>query len=174
MTAPREDHSDLVGFLESSLPSVAFSLTTGEMLDQLLTSSVVNRCESVRPATVADLASAVMRNPRYMGSVRYNQFHHMLMARIARISGDTDATLEHLARAIDIRPTDDLNMMTVTTLVEAQRFDQARSFIEDARYDLSARPLKRYNSNRYLDDLLKYVNEAEKLAGEDVGPESGD
>lgn len=174
MMAPREDHSDLVEYLESSLPSAAFSFTVGDMLDQLLTSSIGTQCDSVRPTTVADLAAALMENPRYNMSIRYNRFHHMLMARIARTSGDTEETLDHLARAVDIGPSDDLNMMTVTTLVEARRFDEARSFIDDARDSLSPRPLRRYNSLRNLDELLLYVNEAEKLYENRVAPDTGD
>ena len=172
--APRQDHSGLVTTLETGLPSVAFSLTTGEMLDQLLTTSVSNQCDSVHPDTIAALATAVMKNPKYSGSAYYTRFHHMLMARIARNSGDTEATLEHLARAIEIDPSDDLNLMTVTTLVEVGRFDEARAFIEQAGRSLSHRPLKRYNSKKYLEGLLRYVNEAERLAGTSIGPVTGE
>jgi len=172
--APREDHTGLVEYLDSGLRSVTFSMTTGEMLDELLTRSVTNNCRSVQPATVAALADAVMENPRYSASIHYNQFHLMLMARIARVSGNTDGTLEYLGRAIDLLPSDDLNMMTVTTLVEGGRFDEARSFIEEAEKRLSHQPLRRYNSKRYLDELLTYVNEAGKLAGRSSPPSAGD
>ena len=173
MTAPRQDHTDLVRYLEANLPSVAYSMTTGEMLDQLLTTSFNSQCDSVRPATIANLAAAVMENPRYKGSTRYVQFHHMLMARIARSSGDTTATLDHLARAVAVAPSADLNMMTVSTLVEAGRFDHARAFIEDARTRLSRHPFRRYSSKRNLDELLLYVSEAEKLHEDRVGPDKG-
>ncbi len=172
--APEDDHSGLVEYLDSGLPSVSFSLTTGEMLDELLNRSVSSECRSVQPTTVAALADAVMENPLYSGSVHYNQFHHMLMARIARVSGSTDATLEHLGRAIDLLPSDDLNMMTVTTLVDAGRFDEARSFIEEAEKHLPHQPLRRYISKRYLDDLLGYVNEAGRLAGKTSTRSTGD
>jgi hypothetical protein len=85
----------------------------------------------------------------------------MLMARIARAGGDRAATLDHLASAIEIQPDDDLNMMTVMTLVEANRFDAARDFIKEARSRLSPQPLRRYNSSRHLDDLQRYVDAAE-------------
>lgn len=171
---PRQDYTELVEYLEAGLPSAAFSLTTGEMLDQLLTTSITNQCDSVPPDAVAGLASAVMDNPKYNGSSRYVQFHHMLMARIARSSGDTAATLEHLARAVDIAPGDDLNMMTVTTLVEAGRFGQARAFIEQARSNMPRQPLRRYNSARNLEELLLYVNEAEKLEENNVSQDYGE
>jgi len=172
--APRADHSGLVEYLDSGLPSVTFSMTTGKMLDELLTRSVTSECRSVHPATVAALADAVMKNPRYSASLHYNRFHLMLMARIARVSGNTDDTLEYLDRAIALLPSDDLNMMTVTALVEAGRFEEARSFIEKAEKRLSYQPFKRYNSKRYLDELLTYVNEAGKRAGRYSPPSNGD
>ena len=55
-------------------------------------------------------------------------------------------------------------MMTVTTLVAAGRFEEARRFIDDAADDLSRMPLKRYNSKRNLDELKTYVDATEKLA----------
>ncbi len=174
MMAPRQDHSELVGFLESSLSTIAFSLTTVEMLDQLLTTSLTTQCDSVRPATVVSLADTVMENLSYNTSNRYRKFHHVLMARIARAAGDTKTTLDHLARAADIGPGDRLNMMIVTTLVEARRFDDARTFIQEARHKLSQQPLRRYNGTRNLDELLLYVDEAEELAAEPVGPTHGD
>ena len=97
----------------------------------------------------------------------------MLMARIARSSGDTTATLDHLARAVAVAPSADLNMMTVSTLVEAGRFDHARAFIEDARTRLSRHPFRRYSGKRNLDELLLYVSEAEKLHEDRVGPNKG-
>jgi len=172
--APRKDHSELVEYLGFSLPSVTFSLTVGEMLDELLSRSVTSECSSVKPSTVATLTDAVMENPRYSGSVHYNQFHFMLKARIARVSGNTDETLEYLGRAIELLPSDDLNMMTVTTMVEAGRFDEARSFIEESRKRLPRQPLRRYNSKRYLDDLLTYVNEAGQLARKNSSPSTGE
>ena len=146
----------------------------GEMLDELLTTAVDSGCDRVNPEVVADLAAAVMKNPKYGENIRYNQFHHMLMARIERVNGNTEATLAHLARAIEFIPTDDLNMMTVTALVDAGRFDDARKFIEDAAGRLPDRPLKRYNSQKNLDELMIYVNEMEKLTGKQDGLDTGD
>ena len=161
---PGENHTALIGYLRSKLPSVAYSHTTGEMLDQLLTTAVANDCENLSPAMVGELAAAVMENPRYRASIHYNRFHHILLARVAKVSGDNDRTLEHLARAADIGPGDRLNMMTVTTLVAAGRFEEARQFIDDAADDLSRMPLKRYNGKRNLDELKTYVDATEKLA----------
>jgi hypothetical protein len=171
---PDESHAALISYLESVLPSVDYMVRTGEMLDQLLSASLTSECESVSPAIIANLADAVMRNPRYSSNTSYNQFHHMLMARLANMSGNIDLTLEHLYRAIEYRPSDDLNMMTVTTLVAAARFEEARTFIEDAENDLPRMPLKRCNSKRNLDELRVYVDESEKLAGRPDQQSSGD
>ena len=171
---PEDDHSKLVEYLEATLPVVTFSHAPGMMLDELLTKAIASGCKSVNPDVVADLAATLMENPKYGEYIRYNQFHHMLMARIARVTGKTEETLAHLARAIELIPTDDLNMMTVTALVDARRFDDARKFIEDADDRLPTRPLKRFNSQKNLDELLVYVNEMEKLVDEQSGLEAGD
>ena len=65
-------------------------------------------------------------------------------------------------------------MMTVTTLVAAERFQDAREFIDDAADDLPLMPLKRYNSKRILEELLIYVNEAARLADDPSGSDIGD
>ena len=98
----------------------------------------------------------------------------MLMARLANNSENIDQTLEHLHQAIGYRRSDDLNMMTVTTLVAAARFEQARNFIDDAENDLPWMPLKRYNSKRNLDELRVYVDESEKLVENYDNQRSGD
>jgi hypothetical protein len=160
---PRGDHSELLEYLRSELPSTEYSMTVGEMLDQLLSRAAPGNCASVDPATVMGLAAAVMENPRFRGSIRYNQFHHTLLARIAKVSGDTDATLDHLARAIEIAPSDELNMMMITTLVTAERFEEAHQFIDNASDNLPLLPLRRYNSKKNLEELQTYVNETERL-----------
>jgi len=98
----------------------------------------------------------------------------MLMARIAKLAGETEMTLEHLDKAIDFSPGDDLNMMIVTTLVAAHRFDEAREIIELALGQLPRQPLRRYNSRNKLQQLSKYVNEAERLAQTDDVPTTDD
>ena len=75
---------------------------------------------------------------------------------------------------MEVLPTDDLNMMTVSALVDAGRYDDARQFIDDAAQKLPRQPLKRYNSAKNLDELSTYVNELEKLAGDQPGPGNGD
>jgi tetratricopeptide (TPR) repeat protein len=171
---PSGDHAALLVYLRSELPLAAFTLTTGEMLDQLLSAAVSSNCEDVTPATIADLATAVMENPRYAASIRYNQIHHTLLARTANVSGDIEKTLEHLSRAAEIGRSDDLNMMIITTLVAAGRFDEAREYVGKAAEDLPRLPLQRYNSKTNLDELKIYVEESERLAEASGRQLSGD
>ena len=171
---PNESHAELIANLESLLPSVSYMVRTGEMLDQLLSASLASECDSVNAAVITDLANALLRNPRYSGSTNHKQFHHMLMARLANISGNIEQTLEHLHQAIDYRPSDDLNMMTVSTLIAAARFEEARDFIDDAENDLPLMPLKRYHTKQNLDELRVYVDESEKLVKKTDDQISGD
>jgi hypothetical protein len=173
-TAPNLDHSPSLDKLGSELPGVAFSFTTVSMLDQLLTVAAEGQCESVTISDVRRLASSVLENPAYGGAVRYRQLHHKLMARIARIDGDSDATLNQIERALDYSPDDELNMMMVTTLVENGRFDDARVFLETANDELPLQPLRRIGARRRLQQLADYVREAERSAQGDIGPARGD
>jgi hypothetical protein len=172
--APDEDHSRIVEDLKAALPLITFSHAPGEMLDDLLTTALAGDCESVDADVVAELAAAVLKNPKYGSNKRYNQFHHILMARMARALGKGEATLEHLGRAIDLIPTDELNMMTVTALIDVGRFDEAREFIEGATDRLPAQPLRRIASQKNLEELMLYVDEMEKLTNEERGWDIGD
>jgi len=161
---PDQDHSAIVERVNTDLRSVAFSFTAGTMLDQLLTTVATGNCSSVGLAEVKSLAEALLSNASYAHSNGHRRLHSILMAKIARLSGDAEATLEHLAQASDFGHGDDLNMMTVTTLVAESRFEEAREHIKSALERLPWQPLRRYNSGNKLDQLSKYVNEAERLA----------
>lgn len=174
IVTPDREHSALLQQLESNLTTIAFSYTVVTMLDELLSVAVKENCASVEPSDVATLATAVLSSPGFRGNVHYLQLHHMLMARISKLTGDTESTLEHLENAIDYSPGDNLNMMTVTTLVAAHRFDEAHEFIELAQGRLPWQPLRRYNSRNKLDQLSKYVNEAERLAHTGDAPSNAD
>ncbi len=164
IVTPDRDNSALLQQLESDLSEIAFSYTVVTMLDELLSTVVRENCASVELSDVATLATAILSSPGFKGNDHYLQLHHMLMARTSKLTGDTETTLEHLEKAIDYSPGDDLNMMTVTTLVAANRFNEAREFIEVARGRLPWQPLRRYNSRNKLEQLSKYVNEAERQA----------
>jgi hypothetical protein len=161
---PKQDHSEIVERVNADLRSVAFSFTAGTMLDELLTTVATGNCTSVGFAEVKALAEALLSNASYAHSSEHRRLHSILMARIARFSGDAEATLEHLAQASDFRHGDDLTMMTVTTLVAESRYEEAREHIKLAQERLPWQPLRRLNSRKKLGELSNYVNEVEKLA----------
>ena len=160
---PESHHASSLELLESDLSVANFSYTTVTMLDQLLTAVASGTCDGVKIADVERLANTVLENPVYGGRDQYRQLHHKLMARIARLSGDRGRTLKHLAMAVDYSRDDDLNMMMVTTLVLDGQYDAARGYVESARKDLPAFPLRRLGSNLNLEGLARYIDEAERL-----------
>jgi hypothetical protein len=162
IVTPDRDHTELLERLKSDVPAIVFSYTVVTMLDELLSVVARENCAGVGPSEVAALASTIASIPGYKGNKDYLQLHYMLMARISKLTGDTEGTLEYLDRAINYSPGDDLNMMAVTTLVAAHRFDDSRAFIESAQGRLPWQPLRRYNSRNKLDQLSEYVNEAER------------
>jgi len=163
LLAPGADHSELIAYLQNALPGVDFSVSAGNMLDQLLTTASTGQCSGLTPEVISDLATALMSNPLYDANPASRQFHFMLMARIARIQGDTNATLAYLSRAMDYGTSNNLDMMTVTTLVSAQRYGEARDFISGAAERLPRQPVKRLAGERNLEELSQYVDAAEQL-----------
>ena len=159
--AAADDHAALVQILHRQLPDAKFTYTAGTMLSQLFDASVATECRSVDPGTVKQLAIALRNNPRYQADSQYNQFHHKLLAGIARYQGDTDATLANLRTAIDYRPSAELNFMMVTALVDLGRFAAARQFMADARAAAPGNPLRAALWGRELDELAGYVDEME-------------
>ena len=85
----KSDRERVLAELERDLPNVNFSFTAGTMLSELFTTSTVVDCDELKPATVARLANRLQQNPRYIEDPIYNQFHHKLLAGIARFRGDS-------------------------------------------------------------------------------------
>lgn len=160
--AESEDHTALVQELHRRLPDVEFTYTAGTMLSQLFDASVATNCKSVGVDTVASLADSLHKNYRYRHDHQYNQFHHKLLAGIARYSGDSERVLENLRSAIGYQPSSELNFMMVTALVDVGDFAAAHDFISDARRGAPRNPLRAVKWNRDLDELAMYVQELEK------------
>jgi len=156
-----QDHSQTLAQLERHLPKVDFTYTAGRMLSALFNTSVNVSCNGVDANTVAELARRLQSNPRYRADPLYNQFHHKLLAGIARYQGDYAATIESLRRAIAHRPSSELNMMMVTALGGAGDFDAAREFIDDAHKRSPANPLRAVQWRRDLEGLRAYIGELE-------------
>ena len=123
MYLPDQDHAAVFAELERELPAVDFTYTAGTMLSEFFSTVIARECNGVDFDTVVELADLLLRNPRYVNDRLYNQFHHKLLAGIARQQGDDAAALEHLQRAIGFGPSSELNSMTVTMLAGAGEHD---------------------------------------------------
>lgn len=162
--APDQDHRSYAASVEKLLANVDFSYTAGTMLSQLFTTVSRTDCNGIDGHVVERLARSLLRNPRYASDTAYRQLHEKLMASIARESGDTDRTLDHLRKAIAYQPATELNMMVVTTLVSDSRFDDARDYIEEAREMAPLHPLRCWLWRNDLAELRTYIDESEKVA----------
>jgi protein O-mannosyl-transferase len=160
--APEGEYQAIVEVLKSTLPEAAFSYTAGRMLAELAETAMRGNCKSVDDKIVEELAKKLLSNPRYKRDTAYNQFHQQIMAKLARYRGDTGKTLEHLKRAIELKPSPDLNMMVVTTLASDGQTAAAREFIEQAYTVAPLHPFRRYVWTSGLKDLRAYVDAVEK------------
>jgi hypothetical protein len=160
--APRGDHRGEVAELQKLLGQVDFSYTAATMLSQLLTTVERAGCNGVNGETVRSLASVLQSNPRYENDGAFLQLYHQLVARTLRQEGDYDQTLQHLEKAVSYGHSSRLNMMMVTTLADAKRFDAARSFIAGARQREPWHPVKKYLWERDLEELSLYIDELER------------
>lgn len=159
--APDENHEPTILALKRELPSIDFTYTVGPMLSNLITTAKRVDCHTVDSQAIESIISAVIENPKYRYTKLYNQMHHQLLARLARLDGDLESAVSHLQNAIDERPTPELNMMMVTTLADAGEWPKARSFIKKARDNAPKNPLKRYVWLSRLDGLQAYIDALE-------------
>ncbi len=150
------DLSRNIASLSEQLRSVHFTYVAGSMLSELFSTSTRVDCQ-VTSDTVRALAGALLDNPRYRGDPYFNQFHHKLMAAIARHEGDVDRALAELETAMTFWATPELNMMMVTGLVAEGEFAAAESFIDDALLAAPGNPLKAWAWRRDLENLRSYV-----------------
>ena len=161
------DREQIVAELERDLPNVAFTFTAGRMLSQLFTTTSAIDCGKITPATVERLAVRLHDNARYINDPYYSQFHHKLLAGIARFQGDREATMSNLEKAISYSPSSELNMMMVTALAGAGDFSGADNFINNATLNKPMNPLMAFVWQRDLEGLRAYVRELEKYVLQD-------
>ena len=160
--AMESDREQIVAELERGLPGATFTYTAGTMLSQLFSTTTAVDCGRITPATVKRIAIRLQQNARYVNDPFYNQFHHKLLAGIARFQGDQAATIANLEQAISHWPTSELNMMMVTTLAGAGDFSGADTFINNAMLEKPLNPFKALAWQRDLEGLRAYVRELEK------------
>jgi len=164
--APDQDHGQLVADTEKLLAQVDFSYNAGDMLSQLSDTVASGECQGVTLETVVRLADQLRGNWRYADDPVYIQFHHKLMAGIARRSGDYAATLDKLEKAIAFGLSSELNTMMATTLSGAGNFDAAYEFLDSAEARKPWNPLRALVWQWNLDELRNYVEELEKYSSE--------
>lgn len=166
--APGQDHSVVLAELRRDLPGVDFTYSAGTMLSQLLDTVAASNCEDVDLGTVRELAGLLQANPRYVLNPSYNQFHHKLLAGIARLQGDFTASLALLEEAIAYKPSTELNMMMVSALASAGEYAAAAAFIDRASEQGPRNPMRALAWRRGLEKLRAYVSELERYsAGEE-------
>jgi len=162
--APRQDHRPTVVELLQNLYSVDFTYTAGTMISNLISTANRVGCNGVDNDTLRSIANALVQNPRYIQDPLYNHVHHKLLARLARLDGDYSEAIEHLRRATEYVSTADLNMMMVTTFIDAGQFQSARQHISDARNNAPLHPLKSHVWYSQLDELEQYMDQIEGQA----------
>ena len=160
---PRKDHSAQADRLQRSLRHVKYSATTVRMLQDLLEEADNTACNGVDSSTVKRLAESVIANPEYSVDALYNQRHHQLMALIAQLDGNVGQAIRHLERAIEYKPSPELNKMMVVTYVAENDFDAARGFVDDARRNPPGNPMKRFVWLQELRELTRYIDRVEAV-----------
>ena len=161
---PDEDHGLVLEQLRRELPTVEFTYTAATMLSQLFSTTVNTSCKGVDYEIVVELAETLRGNSRFRNDPLYNQFHHKLLAGIARQQGNYDATIDHLRQAIALSPSSELNMMMVTALGGAGDHNGANAFIDSALDQLPANPLRAVAWRRELNRLRDYIGELERYS----------
>ena len=159
-----QEHTTVLAQLEQALPQVDFTYTAGKMLSELFSTVIASNCNGVDFATVSDLAGQLRSNPRYVNDPNYNQFHHRLLAGIARQQGDDASAHEHLQQAINYSGSSELNMMMVTLLAGSGDYDAANAFIDDALRQAPRNLLRAAAWRRDLQKLRDYVDELERYS----------
>lgn len=164
LVMPDADHGEVLDQLHRLLPAVDFTFTAGRMLSQLLDTVIAVDCRGVDFDTVARLAASLRNNPRYVLLPAYNQFHHKLLAGIARQQGDLERTITELEQAIAYAASSELNMLMVATLGSAGDFAAAREFIAGMRNAGPLNPVRAIAWHRDLDNLGEYIKELERYS----------
>ena len=152
------DYSAVVSYLEETLPSIRFDLSVGRMLDNLMLAISETDCNGLDRDTGKKLAEAVARNPVYAGNKLYMSSHHLLMAGIAIERGDDAGAMRELGLAANARRSNRVAALIVSRLNAERRYDEARSYIEEAASELPLHPLRRLSTTLALQQLRREVD----------------
>lgn len=152
------DYSRVVSYLEDALPSIRFDLSVGRMLDNLMLAISETNCNGIDRDAGKRLAEAVVSNPVYASNKLYMSSHHLLMAGIAIEQGDQAAAMRELERARTAWRSNRVDALIVSRLNAERRYDDARSYIEEAESELPLHPLRRLSTTLALQQLRREVD----------------
>ena len=162
--APKNDYRQIVSQLERELPTVNFRYAAATMLSDLYDTASRTDCIGVDPATVVSLAGTLRTNARYANDPIYNQFYYNTLADYERVRGNYDESIEYLHQAISYQPSPYLNEIMVTVMGEAEKFDAAHKFIDEAARREPKNPIKALQWRSGLDKLRERVRHLEQEA----------
>lgn len=165
---PEGDKTVFIEYLDGRLPHMSYSPGVGPIFDELLNQVSETPCRGVDLSTVVDLARTTFANPRYQ-SPEDRSFYHQLLAKVAMQRGDLDEVVRELTLANSANRHRDVDLMLVTTLVNAGRFDEAQEVIDVARRNPSRSPTARIADELMLRDLSRYASFA-RTFGQDDSP----
>ena len=107
------------------------------------------------------LAEELRNNPKYAGHPRYNMVHHLLLATMQQRLNDTAAAVEHLHKAYEFIPSEDVVYMMTMMLAPSGDIAGARKFLDMAARDEPANPIKALRWRRLINGLYDYVDSIE-------------
>ena len=163
---PGEDHRDRARNLEPQLATMRYGDFVASQLDQLFAATRQKPCAGVDAATVRGLADAVYGNPRYRNVDAYASLHYQLLARIAFADGNSSEALARLEDARRYGGGAELDARIVSVLISERDFTGARDYVQQAEADLPRHPFRRVAASAMLEELRRYVDEAEAAAGD--------
>ena len=170
--ASDRDYTSTIADLENALPSIKFDHSVAGMLDNLMTAIAETDCRSVDRETGKRLAEAVASNPVYASDDRHMSSYHLLMAGIAIEQGDPHGAMRELERARAAQRSNLVDTLIVSRLSAEHRFDEARTYIEEASSEMPLHPLRRLSTIIALQQLRRQVDTLEMQAGNETNPDA--
>jgi protein O-mannosyl-transferase len=169
------DYRALIAELREDLRSIKFDMSVRNMLDNLMLAVSETGCGVVDRDSVRTLAEAVTENPVYANNDQHMSSHHLLMAGIAIENGDSKEAMRALQRAKAAFPSNKVNTIIVSRLAAEGRYDEARSYIEEAADALPWNPLRRISAKLSLEQLRIDVDarEMQAIEGRPARPVTG-
>ena len=161
MTRPDELQPGKVDEVREQLAESSLYFVVLQMLLELFSTASEGQCPAVSTGTVMQLAEELRNNPKYAGHPRYNMVHHLLLATMQQRLNDTAAAVEHLHKAYEFIPSEDVVYMMTMMLAPSGDIAGAREFLDRAARDEPANPIKALRWRRLINWLYDYVDSIE-------------